>query len=67
VIKIPSGLPPEMWEVDLGLEDKILESEAEGVRQNNPDDDLVTGSSAPKMMDPQARWELPLLVGHLRL
>jgi hypothetical protein len=27
--------------------------------------DLVTGSSAPKMMDPQARWELPLLAGHL--
>ena len=31
VIKIPSGPSLEMWEVDLDLEDKILESEAEGV------------------------------------
>ena len=27
--------------------------------------DSVTGSSAPKVMDPQARRELPLLAGHL--
>ena len=31
VIKIPSGPSLETWEVDLDLEDKILESEAEGV------------------------------------
>jgi putative DNA primase/helicase len=31
VIKIPSGPSLEMWEVDLDLEDKILQNEAEGV------------------------------------
>jgi phage/plasmid-associated DNA primase len=31
VIKIPSGPSLEMWEVDLDLEDKILQGEAEGV------------------------------------
>ena len=31
MIKIPSGPSLKMWEVDLDLEDKILESEAEGV------------------------------------
>jgi phage/plasmid-associated DNA primase len=36
VIKIPSGPSLETWEVDLDLEDKILESEAEGARHSSP-------------------------------
>jgi hypothetical protein len=47
VIKIPSGPSLDLWEVDLDLEEKILQNEAEGVLAS-----LVAGCTRWHQLEP---------------